>query len=231
MRTELWGKYEVNLAQKGYGGTSAVYFGIDSLNQKKVAIKKMANIALGLKEAWIMNIYGKNEWLVEFFDFFIHDNHACIVMEQLSGSVLDSLSEKEAVKVTINLLKGLQFLHSKGILHADISPRNIILTNKNTLSLKIIDFESAKLKDLEGVYKGEVKNWIFAPPSSKEIDDSYDFYSAAAVCTYVLTGEVKTQNITHAKLKVILEKAMNKDPKQRYRKAADFIQDLETYDV
>ncbi|CAM3895349.1 serine/threonine protein kinase [Mesobacillus zeae] len=227
MQTELWGRYEVNLVQEGYGGTSSVYFGFDPLYQRKVAIKKMPDITLGLKEAWIMNIYGLNERLVEFYDFFIHDNHACIVMELLNVNEFDTLGQKEAVQVTVNILKGLQYLHSKGIIHADIAPSNIILTNNKTLSLKIIDFESARLKDSEGVFRGDVKNWIFAPSSSKEIDDSYDLYSAAAVCTYILTGDVKAQKIKHAKLKEILEKAMREDPKRRYRKATDFIKALE----
>ncbi|WP_059172376.1 protein kinase [Bacillus sp. FJAT-27445] len=216
----------MNLVQQGYGGTSSVYFGTDPLTKRKVAIKKMKDIAVGLKEALIMKLYEKNKWLVEFYDFFIHENHACIVMEQLNGSVLSSLNTSQAVQVTINILKGLEYLHSKGILHTDISPRNIILTNRSTLDLKIIDFESAVLKDSGGVYRGEVDGWIFSPPSSKDIDNSYDLYGAAAVCTYLLTGKVIPQDVKEAGLRKVLLKAMNAGSTNRYKNAAEMINDL-----
>ncbi|WP_053365010.1 serine/threonine protein kinase [Bacillus sp. FJAT-27245] len=226
METEMWGRYEVNLLQEGYGGTGSVYFGFDPLTKRKIAVKKMKDIAAGLKEAWVMKLYGKNKWLVEFYDFFIHENHACIVMEQLNGSILTSLGTKKAIQVTINILKGLKHLHSKGILHTDISPRNIILDNESTLDLKIIDFESAKLKDSAGVYRGKVDGWIFSPPPSKEIDNSYDLYGAAAVCTYLVTGQVNPKYVKEEKLRKILLRGMDDHPGKRYRDAAEMIKDL-----
>ncbi|WP_409273455.1 serine/threonine protein kinase [Neobacillus sp. SCS-31] len=228
MPTEKWGRYEVDLKEEGYGGTSTVYFGFDPLSQRKIAVKKIKDITTGLKESWIMNLYGKNKKLVEFYDFFIHEHQACIVMEQLNGSFLTSLDTKKAIKVTINILKGLAHLHSKGILHTDITPRNIMLTNEKTLDIKIIDFESARLKDSAGVYRGKVEGWIFSPPEAKEIDNSYDLYGAAAVCTYVLTGKVDPKYVKEENLRKVLLRAMNHDPRQRYKKASDMIKDLKS---
>ncbi|WP_254660920.1 protein kinase domain-containing protein [Bacillus sp. FJAT-27225] len=215
------------MTQEGYGGSGIVLFGYDPVLNRKVAIKQTHTIVRGLREAWIMNVYGKSEHVVEFYDFLIHDGKACIVMEHIEGRLLTgNYPIEDALQITINLLKALEHIHSQGVFHGDISPRNAILCNRHTLEVKLFDFGRGAIKDTHGVYRGQVKAW--KAPKVEEISDNYDLYGAAAVCTYMLTKHVNPKRIENEELKRILIKAMNKDPNKRYQIAREFIDDLKT---
>ncbi|WP_316570812.1 protein kinase domain-containing protein [Neobacillus sp. YIM B06451] len=222
-----WGNYIIQMKQQGYGGSGLVYFGFDSIQKREIAVKKMSNIAKALRESWLMKSYGDYKGLVQFYDFFIHEGHAWIVMERVHGSVLKQYDLISSLKITINILKALNELHSKGILHADIGPRNILLTDRENCEIKLIDFGSSEVKDIKGVYRGKVKAWM--APFANEASDNYDLYATAAVCVYMINGDSKPSTLEDSRLRKILEKAMHEIPSKRYQTAKDFQNDLETY--
>ncbi|WP_181884521.1 protein kinase domain-containing protein [Neobacillus piezotolerans] len=215
------------MTQKGHGGSSLVYFGVDSIGKREIAVKKMSNIAKALREAWIMKSYGEYKGLVQFYDFFIHEGHAWIVMERVYGNELKQYDLISSIKITINILKSLNKLHSKGILHTDIGPKNILLTDRVNCEIKLIDFGLSVVKDRKGVYRGKANGWM--GPSEIDISDNYDLYGAAAVCVYMINGQSKPSTLEDLKLRTILEKAMHDKPSKRYQTAKEFQNDLETY--
>lgn len=227
MAEQTWGNYTVNLRQQGYGGSGLVYFGYDLINKREIAVKKMPDIARSLREAWIMQSYGKDKRYTEFYDFFIHDNHGCIVMEKINGNLLKQYDLRGSIKITINILNALENLHSKGILHTDISPRNIMLTNQETWEIKLIDFGRAVWKDSHGVFRGKAKGWM--TPFANEISNDYDLYATAAVCLYMVTGDTDLSLLSDPALKSILKKAMHKSPSSRYQTADAFREDIQNY--
>jgi PREDICTED: death-associated protein kinase 1-like len=52
----------------------------------------------------------------------------------------DGLSESETIELLKQILLGLKHMHKKNIVHLDLKPENIMLLEKNTKSLKLIDF-------------------------------------------------------------------------------------------
>ena len=147
-----------------------------------------------------------------------------------------------AVQITINILEGLKVIHQQGILHCDITPHNVLITNPDPETVKIIDFGSAVRTDEFGEYKGKHKGatrW-YRPPELKKENDiftanlnrSSDLYSAACVCLYLLTGQAPfykkraCEQITNQDLQKILRKATRKNKKKRFQSAQEFIDAL-----
>jgi eukaryotic-like serine/threonine-protein kinase len=75
----------------------------------------------------------------------IHDiGSDYLVLEYVEGKPLSSpLPEKEAVRLAIQIASALEAAHKKGIIHCDLKPGNIMVTNKG--SVKLLDFGLANL--------------------------------------------------------------------------------------
>lgn len=79
---------------------------------------------------------------------FYHDaNYYYIVCELLEGGDLQELefNELQTAKIIYQILKGIQFLHENNIVHRDLKPANVMVEQKDTLDIKIVDFGFSKV--------------------------------------------------------------------------------------
>lgn len=200
-----------------------VYLGYDRLNKRNVAIKVLNNIQIAEQEAYLMKLYGKTKFLADFYDFFIKEDRAYIVMEYVRGQTFggnfDSKGQKKdkklSVEITINILKGLISLHDKtGFNHGDIRPKNVMIYKDRPQTLKIIDFNcSKKIDNVELVME--------------------DIHDTARMCIYLINGTVPEPihevKIDDKKLKSILLKAFNKPTEDGYRSLQEFMNELKGF--
>lgn len=141
----------------GQGGMGAVYQGQDLILQRTVAVKTLLNkhhinptaaerfrrealLLSQLDHVNICRIYSLIE--TEQTDF--------LVLEYIEGESLNSqqfkqLSRSKQLDLVVQMLKGLQAAHRKNIIHRDIKPDNIMLTDKSVL--KILDFGISRLSE------------------------------------------------------------------------------------
>ena len=126
--------------------------------------------------------------IVHIFDSFSENCTAYIVMEYLSGETLksilktrDKLSYQEAIDIAIPLLNSLEEVHKKGIIHRDIAPDNIMITDDGRV--KLIDFGAARYattvhsKSLSVVLKPG-----YAPEEQYRSHGNQKSYPAALLC-------------------------------------------------
>lgn len=96
----------------------------------------------------VKTLHHKN--VVTIYDSFFENNTAYYVMEYCDGIDLRrytrnfsrKLEYDEGMNLLYQIMNGLEYIHSKGILHRDIAPDNIYVTKNN--SVKILDFGSAR---------------------------------------------------------------------------------------
>ncbi|KAK3673941.1 signal transducing kinase of the PAK [Recurvomyces mirabilis] len=137
-----------NLVKIGQGASGGVYTAYEVGTNKCVAIKQM-NLEQQPKKDLIINEImvmrdSKHKNIVNFMDSFLVRGDLWVVMEYMEGGSLtdvvtfNMMSEGQISAVSRETLHGLQFLHSKGVIHRDIKSDNILLSLDG--NIKLTDF-------------------------------------------------------------------------------------------
>ncbi|XP_077148309.1 serine/threonine-protein kinase TAO3 isoform X5 [Ranitomeya variabilis] len=147
----------VNLHEIGHGSFGAVYFATNSTTNEVVAVKKMSYSGKQMNEKW-QDILKEVRFLqqlkhpntIEYKGCYLKDHTAWLVMEYCLGSASDllevhkkPLQEVEIAAITHGALQGLDYLHSRNMIHRDIKAGNILLTEPG--QVKLADFGSASI--------------------------------------------------------------------------------------
>ncbi|HYZ16301.1 MAG TPA: Stk1 family PASTA domain-containing Ser/Thr kinase, partial [Candidatus Acidoferrum sp.] len=225
-------RYRVD-GKLGNGGMALVYVGTDTLLRRRVAIKVLrdqyasdddfvkrffleAQSAAKLSHPNIVNVY----------DFGHEDNAYYIVMELVDGSTLGELlrddrvlPEPVAVDYAVQIASGLAYAHRQGLLHRDVKPANILVTQDDVV--KISDFGIARAVSEHtlgvtqpGMVMGSVAYISPEQAQGKELDERSDLYSVGVVLYQMLTGALPFSGETPVAvaLKQVSEPAPPIDP-------------------
>lgn len=113
-----------------------------------------------INEIEIMKVCDHNN-VIRLYEIFETDNSLYIILDYLSGGPMSSkvkkngkLAEKTALRYLLHLLKGVNHLHDKGVMHRDLKPDNVMFRNETSDELVIVDFGLASFVD--------VKEYIFS---------------------------------------------------------------------
>lgn len=199
--------------------------------------------------------------IVSVYDVSHSDDVEYIVMELIDGITLKQYLQKKSVldpaevlDFTIQTAKALEHAHSKGIIHRDIKPQNIMLLKDGMI--KVADFGIASLENTVEENNGETVGSVhyIAPEQARgEAPDARsDIYSLGIVMYEMLTGRLpyvgnsdvevavkhmNTDPVTPRdivpsipeELERICLKAMNSNIDERYQTASEMLADLEQY--
>ncbi len=244
------GPYKIDSLLKK-GGMSFLYLGVDPKDSSPIVIKVLSPKFIKsedvskrfLKEAEIIRLsnhpniiklHGQGQW----------DHGLYIAMEFVQGISLKqfllekSLSINKALEIILQVGYALCHLHTHGIIHRDLKPENILITE--TGQIKVIDFGIAALINEEKdsiLKKGFMGTPVYMSPEQKKdpknVTFSSDIYSLGVITYELLLGKL-SYGVIHLslipkKLRRILEKALEEDPKKRYQDIVDFITDLSEY--
>jgi len=206
------GKYQL-VSIIGAGGFGVIYLAHQVFLDRLVAIKMLKSNLASAKARIRFHQEGKassalhHPAIVAINDFGIDDlDRPYMVMEYVEGVTLSdvireriTLNVAEAMPIFLELLDGLAAAHSKGIVHRDIKPGNIMLTmGEDGVHVKLLDFGIAKLLDEEDhtvqslTKTGEALGTpLYMSPEQIQgfkIDYRSDLYSLGCVMFSCLTG-------------------------------------------
>ena len=199
--------------------------------------------------------------IVSIYDVSSSQGIDYIVMELIDGITLKQYMERrgkmdwrEALHFITQIMRGLSHAHSRGIIHRDIKPQNIMVLRDG--SVKVADFGIACLADAHQTLAQEALGSVhyISPEQAKgeRLDARSDIYSAGVVLYEMLTGRLPFEGnsavsvaIQHLSsvplsprelnpdipeaLELICMKAMNADLNKRYQSADAMLVDLEKF--
>lgn len=262
----LGSRYEI-IEKIGSGGMATVYKARDLVLKRFVAVKVLRE-EFTTDNEFIKRFNTEAESaaslthpnIVSVYDVGKEGNLYYIVMELIKGKTLKEIIVEDgrmgwkwSVKIAKQIASALEMAHRNNIIHRDIKPHNIIITEEGTA--KVTDFGIAKAVSNStitafGTTIGSVH--YFSPEHAKggNTDAKSDLYSLGVVIYEMVTGRVPFDADTavsvalkHMQEKPIepialnpaipqslndlIMKAMEKDPSMRYVTATEMIEDLD----
>ncbi|CAK88586.1 unnamed protein product (macronuclear) [Paramecium tetraurelia] len=152
-----------------------------------------------IKEMQILRLMNHNQ-LLTIYEVFENSSYIYFIQELLKGGDLheylersEKLSEVKVSQIIYNLLNGVQYMHSQGVLHRDIKPENLILRQKNNLNDIVIgDFGLADIYKYDGnyLYRRCGTPGYVAPEilRGQPYDYKVDIYSIGVLLYILLSG-------------------------------------------
>ena len=220
----LDGRYEI-VSLVGAGGMAWVYRATDHRLNRDVAVKIMREDAASdetVRSRFCAESHAvamlSHPNIVAVYDVSHSDELEYIVMELVDGVTLLQYMEKkgqlpwnEALHFARQIARALAHAHSRGIIHRDIKPHNIMLLRDGTI--KVADFGIAALENEQHEQNGEAVGSIhyIAPEQARgELPDPRsDIYSLGVVMFEMFTGRKPYLGDT---IQEIAVKHMNADP-------------------
>lgn len=262
----LGNRYEI-IEKVGNGGMATVYKAEDKVLKRNVAVKILRD-EFTTDEEFIKRFEIEAQSaarlvhpnIVSIFDVGVEENLYYIVMELIQGKTLKEIIIEErgplpwkwSVNVAIQIASALEMAHKNNIIHRDIKPHNIIITEDGIA--KVTDFGIAKAVSNStitafGTTIGSVH--YFSPEHARGgfTDAKSDLYSLGVVMYEMVTGKVPfdadtpvsvalkhmqedpeepielNPNLPGAVNKIIM-KALKKDTTLRYQTASEMLSDL-----
>ncbi|MBW3093655.1 Stk1 family PASTA domain-containing Ser/Thr kinase [Bifidobacterium sp. 82T10] len=273
------GRYQLGQSI-GHGGMAEVRVALDTRLGRTVAIKIMrsdlandqifltrfrreAHAVAQMNNPNIVNIYDSGEETVTNDDGTT-ERLPYLVMEYVKGQTLrdiikanGALSQRDAEQVMLGVLSALEYSHRMGIIHRDIKPGNIMISEQGVV--KVMDFGIARALDDSAATmtqsQGVVGTAQYLSPEQargETVDMRSDLYSAGCVLYEMLTGRapfvgdsavaIAYQHVSEVATPPsaivpglpkmwdsICAKAMAKDRQNRYATAAEFRNDILTF--
>lgn len=256
-------------AEIGRGGMGTIFYAIDTMLNREVALKVIhSELASNfqLMERFKVEAMTQGQMnhpnIVTVFSFSKIDDENVIAMEYVDGKNLkDLLREKnilsisDAVYYLKQILKALEYSHSRNIIHRDIKPANILIDKENRI--KLSDFGIAKVFGKQGLTKTGMllgTPW-YTPPEQimgENVDFRSDLYSVGITFFEMVTGKVPFDSETNSDFQVqkahletppprpsifnpeigsktekFILKALQKKPEKRFQSATEMLAAIE----
>ncbi len=258
------------ISKIGSGGFGEVYLAFDEKFSREVAVKILRvssrdadYLARFKREAQAAGSI-RHENVVMHLGMLeptAHFPYACLVLEYVSGGSLKELIKAEqpyeidqAVRWMIQAAQGLAAVHSKGVIHRDVKPGNLLIGEGG--KIKLSDFGLARVTSSEGDVSVHVAGTPpYMSPEQIQTPDQLtfqtDIYSLGVVLYEVLTGSrpfrgndvaLRRQIVNDQptplrqlnpqvplNLETICLRALHKEPSRRFESAKDFADDLQRW--
>jgi serine/threonine protein kinase len=259
---QTFGGYTI-LGQLGRGGMASVYRAYESKLEREVALKVLpAEVLSGAdsaerfaREAKLVAML-EHPNIVPLYAYGIDGNRPWMALRLVRGShlgdhITSSLSREAALGYLRAVAAGLDYAHSKGVVHRDLKPQNVLVGERGEVYLA--DFgiarllEGATLLTQPGLMMGTPQYMAPEQAQADTVGPAADIYSLGIIAYQMLTGvlpftadtplAVATKHVCMPlpleplqslpeTARLVLVRALSKDPQDRWDRASTFVEKL-----
>jgi len=194
------------------------------LNAKELErFKQEYKVLKSLRSPYIINVYAyhedKNEYTMEYMDETI-----CNYISN-NNTKLDLITRK---RVIAQICKGLSYIHSKGLLHRDISLTNVFIKHYEDIDVvKIGDFGLVKIPEsnltsVQSDFKGSLNDPHLINVGFSNYKIHHETYALTRLCYFILTGGTSIDKQTGA-IKAFWQKGTSTDINNRFKSVEELM--------
>lgn len=189
------------------------------LNEKElIRFKREFETMNELKSPYVIEVYRydaeNNEYIMEYADKTLYD------FISKNNSTME-LSKR--VSLVSQVLRGFEYINSKGYLHRDISLTNILIQHYDSLDIiKISDFGLVKTREstltsFGTEFKGSLNDGALQVLGFDKYELVHETYALTRLIFFIMTGRTNLEGIKDEKIKGFVKKGIHADHKQRYQ--------------
>ena len=170
-----------------------------------------------LNSPYIIDVFSYNEinkeYIMEFMDSTLNE----YILRNNT-----KLTYQQRMKICNQIIKAFSYIHSKDLLHRDISPQNILLKLYDDVTVvKIADFGLVRLPDsnltsLNTEFKGYFNDPNLIVEGFDNYDVSHETYALTRLLYFVITGKTRTDKI-NKNLKPFITKGLDSNKERRFK--------------
>ncbi len=261
------GRYQLQ-EKLGQGGMGVVYRAFDSLIERVVAIKVISSPIEPnpeMRERFFREARAAGQLshknIITIHDLGEHEGQPYLAMEYLDGEDLqrrlrrpEKMSLSRKLDLAIDICEGLEYAHSRGVVHRDVKPANIFITERGTV--KVLDFGLARLVTSQltntNMLMGTLNYMAPEQVRGERADQRSDIFSVGVVIYELLSGKKAFEGDSFAstlykilqevpeplwkidstlprELIAIVERSLAKPKDERYQQMSELRADLVTY--
>ncbi|KAI3718258.1 hypothetical protein L6452_19121 [Arctium lappa] len=191
------------------GSYGDLYKGTYRSQEVAIKILKTERVNTDIQKEFAQEVYilrkVRHKNVVQFIGACTKPPSLCIVTEFMSGgSVYDYLHKQKGtfklptlLKISIDISKGMNYLHQNNIIHRDLKAANLLLDEHEVV--KVADFGVARVKAQTGVMTAETGTYRWMAPEvieHKPYDHKADVFSFGVVLWELLTGKLPYEYLT-----------------------------------
>jgi len=226
--TVMLGQYEL-VDVLGQGGMSVVFKGRHKLTDQEVALKILPPELAAhsqvksrfLEEAKALAALDHPN-IVHLYNFGQENGYFVLAMQFVQGRTWERMILEAnrldwviSCRITIDVLRALEYAHGRGIVHRDMKPSNVLVRARDSVAT-VMDFGIAKMTTstrltATGQTMGTVRYMSPEQVRGQEVDHRTDIYSLGATLYESLTGETPFDGNTHFE---IMTKHLSEVPKR-----------------
>lgn len=219
----------------GTSGKNNTYLAKDTVTGQIVVMKYVSKENAEVYRC-LLDVRHKN--LVHILFIAEGEKDTLVVMEYISGKTLGTcygengrLTEQEALDIIKQLLEGLCVVHMLKLVHRDINPNNVLISQDGVV--KIIDFDIGRIvKEKQGQDTELLGTAGFAAPEQfgfLQSDARTDIYGVGVILNVMLTGTFPHEySYKEGKLGEIIQKCIHLEPELRYQSAEELLKEVQS---
>lgn len=195
------------------------------LNEKEVKrFKQEFEQMSSLSSPYIVEVYryknDSNEYIMEFMD--------CTLYEYIKKNN-SKLTQSDRRLIINQILKAFRYIHSRGLFHRDVSPKNILVKKYDDVNvIKVSDFGLVKVPDNQlTTINTEFKGYFNDPRLQTEGFYNYgilhETFAITRLVSFVMSGKTRTDNIKDVNLSAFVKKGLSVNLSERYQSIDEMI--------